>query len=328
MPSHDLQAPTAEDLCGAVSAQDENRVRELLSRGAVANGSESSVGALYIACEADPGEHKIAIARHLLKAGAKVNHLHPDKGTALMCAVNNGDEAMVALLLEHGASPQGEVRNGMTAMLLACQGGFAGIVEQLGRVGAELSKAEPYNGRAGITPLWMAADFNRAEVVGYLLTQGVDIHTRYGKNPSSALLTAVHRGYEGVVDKLLAAGANPDDCGLQGNTTCLMSSAWHGRTKLLRKLIDAGAKIDTRDDYGNTALHHACRALTGERAVSVLLSLGSDASVLNDKRQTARMVATENKLTGHIHALDAWQTQELLDAHTGGSGARKPGGRL
>ena len=95
-------------------------------------------------------------------------------GTPLLRAIERGDDAMVTLLLDRGADPNG-----------ACE----------------------CNG--GERPLWTAVLHRRVGTVDELLARGADPDTpAFGSSP---LQVALMRGYDELVERLLAAGAQPRD---------------------------------------------------------------------------------------------------------------------
>ncbi|RUS28059.1 ankyrin repeat-containing domain protein [Jimgerdemannia flammicorona] len=82
----------------------------------------------------------------------------------------------------------------------------------------------------------------------------------------------------------------------QQKTSPLHLAAWRcpDYPKILERLIDAGAQINRRDGYGQTALHDA--AYHGNtRCVEVLLRRGIDASARNLRGYTAAQRAKANR---------------------------------
>ncbi len=61
---------------------------------------------------------------------------------------------------------------------------------------------------AGNNPLQIAAIFDKAEIVSYLIDQGCDIHCA-NSNGNTPLINAAAKGHLAVVELLLAAGVDP-----------------------------------------------------------------------------------------------------------------------
>src|SRR6185503_5220453 len=62
----------------------------------------------------------------------------PDLGTKfpiLVCAVQEGATSIVSSLINLGANPNGRIVGAQTALMLACEGGHAAIVELLLKAG-------------------------------------------------------------------------------------------------------------------------------------------------------------------------------------------------
>ena len=94
-------------------------------------------------------------------------------GTPLLRAVERGDVAMVRLLLDRGADPDGAC---------TCDGGES--------------------------PLWVAVAQRETEIVDELLRRGADADVRAFEGVS-ALDVARMRGYDDIAERLLANGASP-----------------------------------------------------------------------------------------------------------------------
>ncbi|KAF3916608.1 Alpha-latrocrustotoxin [Dactylellina cionopaga] len=99
-------------------------------------------------------------------------------------AANEGDEAMVRLLVEKGANLEAKDNNGMTPLLLAAKKGHEGAVKVLVEKGADL-EAE---GRVYIkmTPLLLAVANNHQSMVRLLVDMGADLEARddeYNETP-------------------------------------------------------------------------------------------------------------------------------------------------
>lgn len=79
------------------------------------------------------------------------------------------------------------------------------------------------------------------------------------KPDARALRWAAQFGELDKLDALIAAGTDPSapDPSDGRGTTPLMMAAFHGKADAVARLIAAGARLDTQDHGGSTALHHA-----------------------------------------------------------------------
>lgn len=107
---------------------------------------------------------RLDIVMYLVKHNADMNIANRFNSTCLMVAAYKGHLDVVAFLLEQGANPN-EVQNcGATALHLASDCGHMAIVCWLLIFGAEMTK-----NNSGMTPLIVAAERTRAEVVECLI---------------------------------------------------------------------------------------------------------------------------------------------------------------
>ena len=69
-------------------------------------------------------------------------------------------------------------------------------------------------------------------------------------------------------------------------------SGWHGRPDVIRRLVENGARLDVRDEDGQTPLHESVRCMKLENA-RMLLELGADSGVKDAEGLTPRALAVE-----------------------------------
>lgn len=139
-----------------------------------------------------------------------MNSTDPLGFTAVHLAAAGGSLAVLKALLEAGANPLHVNRANMTALDLAAAEGQADALEYILRSGKvpedELTRAR----RDGeMTPLVAAAMRNAVKSVRALLRLGADPNACRCPDGRYALHWAAAKGYEEMVELLLAWGANP-----------------------------------------------------------------------------------------------------------------------
>jgi hypothetical protein len=122
---------------------------------------------------------------------------------------------------------------------------------------------------------------------------------RFG-NGDDSLMEAARRGRRQTVTQKLAAGANPNDSRL--STTVLMFAAKDGYADIVRDLLKAGARLDAKDNDGDTALMYAAIDDRVE-VVKALLIAGADVNAQNNKGDTPLMAAALRGRTEVVRAL-------------------------
>ena len=113
--------------------------------------------------------------------------------------------------------------------------------------------------RLGMTPLMVAAQWNRPGIVSFLLSNGADVQAQEHSSGCNALMFACLSGNPEVVRLVLKHGAPVNSTNFNGRTA-LMTAAFCGITKVVRMLLQHGADIDAEDRFGATALIQASMA--------------------------------------------------------------------
>ena len=97
------------------------------------------------------------------------------------------------------------------------------------------------------------------------------------KDQDSALLQAVRNRNFKQVEQLLADGVSPN---VNSGRTPLHYAAYLDDVKIMKLLLDRGAKVNEVDNYGNTALHIAVQEKSKE-VIPLLLQHDADVDIQN-----------------------------------------------
>jgi len=273
------------------------------------------------------------VIKALIAAGAKVDAQSDDLSTPLhWAAVMNQPDAVQALL-QAGANPRLLDASGRDPLQRSkLRGEFPNIVELLGKATAEPAKQvdpstafftalraamrsyntgqaeqvinivakESLNVRedAGNTPLTLVISW--APVAKKLLEKGADPN-KTDLSGQSPLYLCAFRGDVTVINALLAAGADSNATNRNNGSTPLMCVR---TAEAAAALLDKGAKLDTQNYIGETALIIASGRGDID-AVKFLLDRGADLNILSYNGRSALRMAEECKRTDVIELLKA-----------------------
>jgi ankyrin repeat protein len=127
------------------------------------------------------------------------------------------------------------------------------------------------------------------DVLDLLLQHGADVNGWDAERDATPLLMAVYRGQDEAVRRLLAAGADPNVRGAEGDSA-LRWCVEHGNLPLAELLLRQGAD-QTINEFGGpcglTALGLAARQLSLP-FLKLLLDAGADPAALDEDYRTAR----------------------------------------
>lgn len=169
-----------------------------------------------------------------LAAGFDPNYKDKQGNSLLVHAAANSNANVVMVLLKGGADPMGRNKVGDDALNYGAIKGNLSIVQQM------LAAGVPVNRKQGWQPLSYAVYGKNLEVFDYLMAKGADVN---GNNPSqaSALMIAAQQGQEDMVDRLLAAGADPT--WTKGGESAVDWALQTGNTDIADKVMKAQAKV-------------------------------------------------------------------------------------
>ena len=220
------------------------------------------------------------------------------KDDPLCIAARNGHMACVRNLIRAGVPIISGREYGFSALHFAASARHADIVRYLLKQGIS---ANAESSPSGGIPLLVAAERGQLACMQILLDAGAKVnHT--SKNGGTALYLASRKGHARAVDLLLQHGAKVNGWS-SGNNDPLCVAALNGHTVCVQRLFRAGARIVTGRQYGFSALHNA--AQNGHaKTLKYLLDLGVCA---NDESSpsgaTALVIAAAKGQVGCLRTL-------------------------
>ena len=238
-----------------------------------------------------------AVIEVLLAAGAGLESRDAEGRTPLQLAVrNNTNPAVIEKILASGAAVDARDLGDRTALHLAIrQNAHPTVIDALSQ---DFGAADVADGAVG------PASLIRMNMIDLLLSAGADLEARdsYGGTPlrwavrgpgSPALMDALVRdgadsavletavrtvlpAIIGVIDKLLAAGADPQARDADGRTPLHWAVRENSDPTVIERLLASDAALEARDAEGNTPLHWAARYNSRPEVIDALISSGSN----------------------------------------------------
>jgi ankyrin repeat protein len=249
---------------------------DCLSGGGGAAGAAAGGGAARGSSAAPPPlPLHVAVSRGctpacelLLEHGADIDAADASGRTPLLIAVEANSPAMIAWLLERGASARIVPPSASSAAAADNGGGGAtqppqgfhalhyAVRQALPSAALALLQHDPSSADAedarGYTPLAAAAERGDASLCELLVARGADVGHRDAKRRISALHVAIYNGRDEVTRWLLEKGADPNAADANGHAA-LHVAALLNRGALVGALLAHGADVSLRDARGKTA---------------------------------------------------------------------------
>jgi len=170
-------------------------------------------------------------------------------------AAIHGDVQLLRNLVQHGADIEMTL-NGKTPLILALENNKPEIVEALCNLGADINRPM----RNGETALHLAVYFGNYRIVNQLLNCGADVTVGAG-SIMTPLDYAAFSGNAQMMDLLLKHGAraimNAKSMRLSGQQAAIHRAIGSGCLGCVKLLVQAGADLNVQDRGGQTPLQAA-----------------------------------------------------------------------
>lgn len=251
----------------------------------------------------------------------------------LMDVSKYGSTEEVEDLLASGIHPDFVDENGLSPLMVAVIHNRLDIVKTLLDLGADI------NYRGEKSALMLAAEYDHPEIFAFLFTSGAA--TEKIKNPvpdlelsRNKLIVAIVNGdYEEVksllesgvdpnfqnewypplmkavvydqlqiISTLLLYGANIDYQRFDGENALMIAASKHDHQEIFDFLIQCGADINIKDNYGWTALMYAAN-YGNYNAIRELIKLGATINIVDKDGRTPLIYAAKNGNWGSIPEL-------------------------
>lgn len=271
----------------------------LLQRGASVDSSDEQgqTAVFYLAkglwcsdqeTDCSPGQ-KVKTAQtilaRLLKAGARVNQ--PDRigNTPLMAATHyqTEDTDWLQALVTAGAKLDLQNHEGQTALMVAASEGNTKTEQFLLDQGADAhlkdAKGHTYQAFKDDFALTQMVQEQSAEALNEAIANGAQLNFESSLLPP-LLFYAIPAKTEALkkVNLLLAQHPNLEARDSATGDTPLMSAVESGSKEVVMALLEAGAQVNSQNNYGETALHQAYFYGHPELA-DILLQHGADPDI-------------------------------------------------
>jgi len=160
-------------------------------------------------------------------------------------AAQRGDKAAVRSLVQKKADVNAPQIDGTTALHWAVQAEDLELADLLIRNGAKVSIATV----AGATPLQLAAVNGSAALLDRLIAAGADPNAPLTRSGDTALMIASRTGKVDAVRVLLDSGAKVNAQETWGGTTALMWAVSEKHPEVAKLLVERGADVNARSYY-------------------------------------------------------------------------------
>lgn len=224
--------------------------------------------------------------------------------SALHLAVNNGNLAIVEVLVRAGANVNQRSKDGLTPLHF-CELSSPSYTtddpeEKVSLREYKVMKVAEFlvenkadidsRGNNGETPLHFVAKTNNVHVARLLITRGADVNAVLGTDCVTPLHIAAMYSIAEMAELLIAAGAAVGTT-MRNGTTPLHLASTRNNFGTVPVLVDGGAEVNATDEDGDSALHMATWNNNTE-IVEFLVSRSADVNSRTRKGYTPLLNAT------------------------------------
>ncbi|XP_072130470.1 2-5A-dependent ribonuclease-like [Mobula birostris] len=287
------------DLCNS-STSDPSEVEQLIAKGASVDFNPDDKGTPLFLAASKGNEQVVEL---LLKNKANINYKTEDYGwSPLHTAIQSNHEKVVHLLLEHGADPHLRRKNGATPFITAVIYSEVSLLEVFLSLGADVNDADAN----GFTAFMEAAEHDREDALRFLFNCKADVNKRrevpdtkanVGRGGKTALISAVEKGHENIVNILL--DEMHADVNVRDNLgrTALIFALKENRQTIVETLLNHGASVNSIDNNKETPLSTALKNKTDGDVVEMLLKHEPHVNVPDQDGKTPLILAISNRFT-------------------------------
>jgi ankyrin repeat protein len=168
------------------------------------------------------------------------NQTQPDGTSVLHWAVFHQHQSAIVKLIEADAEVNCQNDYGVSPLSLACELGHGPAAVALVKNGADVEAKRT----GGETPLMLAARHGDETVVKALIAAGANVDAT-DKKQQTALMWAAAAGNLEAVNQLIEAEANIDQRTEKSGFTAFLFAARQGKDDVVRRLLDAGADVNS-----------------------------------------------------------------------------------
>jgi len=221
----------------------------MTAAGVVAAASPSLAAKADDSLMAAVRNDNVAAAKLALKQHASPNALAPDGSAPLAWAVDRGDADMVGLLLKAGAKTN--IGNGAVSLILACENGNDAVISLLLDAHADVNARRA----DGVSAFHLCASRASTENLSRMIDAGASLDTPNAEGQTALMFAAAAGNAQNVA---LLLGHHADVKAVtKGGFTPLFFAAKGSSTKAVQALLDAGANNGYMAPDGTTALQLA-----------------------------------------------------------------------
>jgi ankyrin repeat protein len=312
-------------LAYAAQRDDCSLIKRIINNDANINAIDNlGSTAMHVAAKAG----SLDACKTLHSLGASIGKLDSNMNSILHLACEGGSEDIVKWLVQAEISVPVNEKNrfGETPLHLAAAFGHAEVVNQLMLSYADVSPKDKH----GRMPLDLACENGHLDVMIYLLDEShprlnpfqfaaksgcvLTLKTIISDLPNAekfvqkenALFLATSYDKENAVEYLLQCGADPNkpDVLSPDKMTPLAKAAAMGFTRIIRRLVVAGADVNLLSGINNgSPLHHAASCYQTRAIFELLIVSNHDINAKDGKKQTPLHLAAEKGMKESVKLL-------------------------